>query len=155
MISLSSTGLRLVRVPAQVSVFLQESRCVSRCLLDLLCCAWVGSLFKNISGNSREAGFEQNSFGTRENDYKCRGKKKELDWELSGRVMLWNNILMRNGMKAPAFEVTPHIIRSWIWFFPVVSFQSCDLSNLCVTAHCAQRILEWPGWWVVNILLPL
>lgn len=41
-------------------------------------------------------------------------KKKELDWELSGRVMLWNNILMRNGMKAPAYEESPQIIRSWI-----------------------------------------
>lgn len=162
MISLSITGLRLVWVPAQVSMFLQESRCVRRCLLDLLCCDWVESLFKNISGNSREAGFEWNGFGkkkktkTKEKRLQIQGKKKKR----IGLGIKWNSDALEQCFneewnKSSCFWGGVSYNKKLNLIFPVVSFQFCDLNYLCVTVCCTQWILEWPGWWVANILLPL
>lgn len=80
-VPVSSTALRLLRVPARVSVLILECGWVWSCLLGLLFCTWVGSpLFKNILNNSREARCEKNPILAQEKNYcKLRRKKKKKE----------------------------------------------------------------------------
>lgn len=68
---------------------------------------------------------------------KKKKRKKELGQKLSGRVMFWNDVLMREGTKAQAFEMVTHNKKLDLVFKWIPS-RLVTLSNPCVTKLCTQ-----------------